>query len=326
MSLEDDLRNLEKECWNRVYKLYFVAEADLPTVLCHYTSLAGLEGILRSGRIWATNVPYLNDPDELIHGQRMFEALIDKTQREAKDSLARAFYGRCKQNLGQWPSLKDLRWDYYCTSLTARRDDLSLYRAYSAQGAGYCIGFDTAQLVKNIAQIHWAAGGFFRLVKMYYDGNTGKTSFEEELLAAEGVARDLTERYATCEDNILRRLSSDLVRRASLLAFVLKEQGFQYEDEWRIITNPLPGLASLPSERRMRTKSRDGILVPYLEIPVTDQGNRHTALKEIYIGPELPYEKANNGLLKLLCELREDKGPATIVELPKIFPSSTALR
>ena len=34
--------------------------------LCHYTNLAGLIGILESKQLWASNVAFLNDREELL--------------------------------------------------------------------------------------------------------------------------------------------------------------------------------------------------------------------------------------------------------------------
>src|SRR3954469_8344806 len=43
-------------------------EGPPPTTLFHYTTAAGLHGILSSGRIWATDLEYLNDSRELRYG------------------------------------------------------------------------------------------------------------------------------------------------------------------------------------------------------------------------------------------------------------------
>ena len=40
-------------------------EAPLPAAVYHYTDAAGLQGILDSGVLWATDYRYLNDSSEL---------------------------------------------------------------------------------------------------------------------------------------------------------------------------------------------------------------------------------------------------------------------
>src|SRR6476659_3362306 len=41
---------------------------DKPSRISHYTSIGGLMGIIEEGCVWASNVSYLNDREELIHG------------------------------------------------------------------------------------------------------------------------------------------------------------------------------------------------------------------------------------------------------------------
>jgi hypothetical protein len=44
----------------------------LPESLFHYTDAAGLQGILKSRQIWATDCRYLNDREEMQVGRRHF--------------------------------------------------------------------------------------------------------------------------------------------------------------------------------------------------------------------------------------------------------------
>lgn len=41
--------------------------SGIPSVLYHYTSADGLIGIVRNQRLWATDIEYLNDSEELTH-------------------------------------------------------------------------------------------------------------------------------------------------------------------------------------------------------------------------------------------------------------------
>src|ERR1700744_2878125 len=42
---------------------------SIPQEVWHYTSIAGLEGILSSGAVWATEAHYTTDPSEFIHAR-----------------------------------------------------------------------------------------------------------------------------------------------------------------------------------------------------------------------------------------------------------------
>jgi len=50
--------------------------APLPTHLFHYTQHEGLIGLARTGEIWASDLRYLNDREELQHGMQILQATI----------------------------------------------------------------------------------------------------------------------------------------------------------------------------------------------------------------------------------------------------------
>lgn len=51
----------------------------IPEKLWHYTSVAGFQGIIASGAIYATDVRYLNDAEEFIHARKMASEVVART-------------------------------------------------------------------------------------------------------------------------------------------------------------------------------------------------------------------------------------------------------
>lgn len=51
-------------------------QAKPPKILYHYTSSAGLHGILDTRRMWATHVRFLNDPSELDYSIRLLRGVM----------------------------------------------------------------------------------------------------------------------------------------------------------------------------------------------------------------------------------------------------------
>jgi hypothetical protein len=47
-------------------------------ILYHYTSFAGLQGILANKRFWFTNYSHLNDPSEVCHALEILENHTNK--------------------------------------------------------------------------------------------------------------------------------------------------------------------------------------------------------------------------------------------------------
>src|SRR5262245_31729354 len=55
-----------------------------PAVLYHYTTAQGLHGMLTSGRVWATNVGFLNDPSEMRYAARLIRDVIKEESGKFK--------------------------------------------------------------------------------------------------------------------------------------------------------------------------------------------------------------------------------------------------
>src|SRR5689334_11613535 len=93
---------------------------------CHYTTFAGFDGILRERKLWATDIQFLNDSQELKFAVSEVLKLIDlqisqTDEDETKKELSamRTIF----QGVGASSS--------YVVSFSAAPDTLSLWRAYS---------------------------------------------------------------------------------------------------------------------------------------------------------------------------------------------------
>lgn len=64
-----------------------------PPVLYHYTNTGGLEGILESGKLWATDYRYLNDASEVTYAHSLLVEAIEKRLSAAPAALIAEFLG-----------------------------------------------------------------------------------------------------------------------------------------------------------------------------------------------------------------------------------------
>ena len=55
-----------------------VDSRPLPPALSHYTTLQGFMGIVEKKEIWASNVIFLNDQQELLYGLNAAERVIER--------------------------------------------------------------------------------------------------------------------------------------------------------------------------------------------------------------------------------------------------------
>lgn len=135
-----------------------MVDGEGPQTLYHYTTLAGLLGIIGSGNLRATDVQFLNDAQELRYGR---DDLCAELQRYADDldppgSDPEADDGRLKaratvarsasEYLGQG-KLTDQGESVYVACFCGNGDLLSQWRGYGT-GGGYALGFKRAALAQ----------------------------------------------------------------------------------------------------------------------------------------------------------------------------------
>ena len=120
-----------------------------PNVIYHYTDARGLRGILETGKLWFTDIFYLNDPTELRHS---LSFAVDFLRKEAaKGSPALKLF---LEHLGTMLSrdIEEIAHFFVC-SFSKSSDELGQWRAYADDGRGFAIGFDGKALEEAFAKI-----------------------------------------------------------------------------------------------------------------------------------------------------------------------------
>lgn len=64
-----------------------IRDDDLPESLYHYTDVGGLHGILKSKKLYATHVAYLNDSQETLYGMQVGIDQLKELGRETPQEL-----------------------------------------------------------------------------------------------------------------------------------------------------------------------------------------------------------------------------------------------
>jgi hypothetical protein len=123
--LRDVIDKYDQQAWEGPLK-ELTTELDArtpPAVIYHYTDDAGLHGILKSGKLWLTDIFDLDDPSELKHGFSYAVEELDKRSQGTSEEIqlfARNFrlfftdieeaghffvccFSSCGDDLGQWP-------------------------------------------------------------------------------------------------------------------------------------------------------------------------------------------------------------------------------
>jgi hypothetical protein len=114
-----------------------------PEILYHYTTRAGMLGILQNRCLWLSDALYLNDASELTYGYRLINDALRKLETASLPEAASK--QMVSGSLPKGTSIKQLTRlpvvSAFVMSFTTRDDDLSQWRGYGGAGDVYCIGF-----------------------------------------------------------------------------------------------------------------------------------------------------------------------------------------
>lgn len=252
----------------------------------HYTNIDAIKNILLSGKIWLSDVHFMNDSSEYIEGESLFLEIASSTLSK-RDKYE-------KQLLEIISDVIERRRNGYTFvgSFSTGKDQLSQWLRYSPNQGGYAFEF---QVVKS--GNYYLFGGNYILHKCIYRTNRKKQS-----------ARDVIEKLL----NIIYKSESDCISLAQQIVWHAisryKNIGFEEESEYRNIV-----FAKGESELNWRT--RDSVIFPYVSIPFP-----YVNLEAIWIGPGPQQNRQKKGLELFLSTLVETE-KSELKIMPKIHLS-----
>lgn len=215
--------------------------------LYHYTSGAGLTGILDGKCLWASNIHQLNDRSEFTHALELAKVEVN---------LRKSRFG--EEITSRLIDVIDLfaEFSVHVVSFSEERDSLSQWLSYCPNSLGYCIGFTTDRL----SQILIAQG--FTLGKCVYDLG------EQRLFASDWAEDSLIKldkaNAAGAQIDEINRLMHRYVEPLVLRAPFFKHPSFSHENEWRAVN-----LATTDSEN-IKLRPGKSMMIQYVEVPLGD--------------------------------------------------------
>jgi hypothetical protein len=245
-----------------------ILSTNAPPHLFHYTSPAGLIGILSNRSLWATDVQHMNDLKELRQAietaqiyinnkiNALYRGQVNSSFREAnKSDRHAAILQLMSGHVGSHGA------GIFVVSLTEQRDLLSQWRAYCPPGGGYAFGLPTSKL------LGLAERQDFYLTPCVYDEQ------KQYKIMAEMVEFHFSKIVGFMEAD--KSLSYDDIRMSSALASfsedvarygaILKHRSFVEEREWRLISAPI-----FLGDPRLKFRIGRRSVVPYCEFALFD--------------------------------------------------------
>jgi hypothetical protein len=252
-------------------------------LLFHYTDSAGLVGIISTATLWATNVAFLNDSQEMRFGAKLLADEIEHEKvlryRWSTDGLSPVAIERAEQLTNYFTENyipERVIHGPYVVCFSRKGNDLGQWRGYAQ--AGYSIGFDRQELL-DLSQPFYPENPSAQPV-IYGDRARG--------IAQEHVQRIFEIIKSTSGDGSLTDLEiHQVVLPAEKHIPYLKHGAFALEDEERLVIDQLGNVKFRPSAIG---------IVPYLTAPINS-----TAIREIVVGPG-PNQHIRVNAVKILLE------------------------
>jgi hypothetical protein len=279
----------------------------IPQEVWHYTTMHGFEGIVTSGRLWATDVRFLNDLTEFVHAREIAQTLVaempaqdldDVWVKERTQQLVDAYF--------EVGPLSPSKLEMYIVSFTVLEDGLSQWRGYGSDGVSLCFDLqhirppvDLGSLVSFAPCVYedhekrelvaTALNGFVsKALRLYRaSGNLGWAA--ERLRAWNRLTpkekadhKSLDEWNSNYFKEELHRefvsTAANLMRAASLC----KNRSFWQEREWRLMLPVLKGKSLQTTTRSFRTQN--GEQVPYITTTLFRESSG-MPLTRVIVGP-----------------------------------------
>jgi hypothetical protein len=267
----------------------------------HYTTQAGLMGIIGSQKIWATNIKFLNDEGECQHAIDLIKEIVP-TSKIKEDHPDYEVY---KQFSSALESDLDLIDDYltqhvFTFSFSQETDLLSQWRGYCPGNNGFCLVFNTEEMFEQIKSE-------FDKKEEYKHDDIYLVACIYEREDKEEKIRNVINRYwfmylSASEEADRESIIMDLLLDLRLFASYFKHPAFSEEKEKRIIV-----ILNYAADSNLKFREGRFSLIPYIELPISRE-----CVNRICIGPTLN-KKLSERSLEIFLE--KNYSPSKHVEV-----------
>jgi len=255
----------------------------VPRIIYHYTTTEGLLGIIERSVLYATDVLYMNDSQEVEYPNSVLKKVVESIVVD-ESMYTKPSQRECVAELGGFLQILirlHEEMPTYAVCFCASGDLLSQWRAYSAHG-GFAIGFD-----RNALEL-WPRG---RLAAVDYD-------WIAQSARLAGIVKRTMESDALVEGSeSAKRLAQECATDLWFNALFFKSAAFEAEQEWRLVDGV--DLRSRIEELRFRD-SRIGI-TPFIEQEFP--AGAESPIREIVVGPTAHSAQVERAVRLLLAKV-----------------------
>lgn len=205
----------------------------------HYTTFAGMAGILESRTIWASDCRFLNDASELVYAESVIRK-VTQTEAAALDAPLRDYLDKFSFVVAYISS----RMPVHVASFCQEGDNLCQWREYGRTGVS--VGISGSALAE-LPDCH--------IVKVEYRPEIQEQLIRETLHAH---VPSFEEAFRSRDQDAIVRISGFLSAQLMYYATAFKHPAFADEKEWRAVTGAAP--------ERLSTRRTGKLDQPYVEL------------------------------------------------------------
>lgn len=264
----------------------------------HYTSTAGFLGIVNDSSIWATNIFFLNDYQEMKKGidyirknlkdENLFESMsqdyqkiIERLQEISIDHYSLEADVEISLTNYLLEMLVGLSQQFYITSFTHNKDYLRQWTSYCEPNDGICIEFDEHVLSESFkynkfnrySQAHHRFDSiiysYSNSIRRYFDKHKIREVFLNRKQSLVNNVRSIREHSAVRKTDTEYRYNAtaDLLFSSILEALtefaLIRNPQFSDEKEKRLILTVIN-----QHDKSIKFRSRSGVIIPYIPVHI----------------------------------------------------------
>jgi hypothetical protein len=297
--------------------------SDSHQSLCHYTSAAGLEGIIREQKLRATNIGFLNDSEERTgyFKRRLPHVLLEPVRESMLELLktpegAAAIAEEGGRELAEEKLLKHLCEVFqqqheeldepfvtsFCVSDAQHPNDglLSQWRGYGDNGA-YAIVFNTRRIEDlMLAESQHCYQSLFLSDVEYADpSGRGEPRYPETKRYEADIKSAVKMYIATRASDSFEPMFTAM----SALPCLFKHHGFREEGEVRIVAIPMHDqfyeTENTKPRKTISFRTNNGLLVPYLNL-FDGESKSKLPIERVIVGPSADSTRRKKSVEMLL--------------------------
>jgi len=262
------------------------ARQNAPPMLFHCTgSVVGLLEMATSGRVWATDVRYLNDKAEIRHGLSLLYPLLE-TGPVPRTDIGEAMYQFIHHRIKGIFDVEEPEIQVFAVCLCLETDLANQWFMYADRGRGFELGFDLGPNRRILPRDSGAMQTPCAIEPITYDHAGQVVQLSQVLEQSLHVLNELriNDLHGDADD-LARRVGSVAGAELAQRIAVMKHRSFRNEHEWRFTYIQESGSSLI----QYRGEHGETPYVPLaLRCEAAPADNR-LPLRQVLIGPHAPH-------------------------------------